>query len=60
MVDQRPYELYDADLWKCPQCGIEVVGGFGHGPISAHYNENFQEQINFYNERGLLIKNGQS
>jgi len=53
----EPHELYDADLWKCPKCGVEVVGGFGFGPISAHYEKDFQEQINRYEKRGLLIKN---
>ena len=22
-----------ADLWKCPECGIEIVVGFGKSPI---------------------------
>ena len=55
--DNGPYELFDADLWKCPKCGIEVVGGFGCGPISAHYQPDFKKQIAFYQERGLLINN---
>ena len=47
-ADGRAYELYDADLWKCPGCGMEVVGGFGSGPISAHYEPDFQTVIKGY------------
>jgi len=54
MANGRPYEIFDADLWKCPGCGIEVVGGFGQGPISAHYKDNFQQVIDGYE---VIIKN---
>jgi len=57
MNDNGAYELYDADKWKCPKCGIEVVGGFGYNPISAHYEPDFQKMIKHYEEKGLLIKN---
>jgi len=53
----RPYQLWDADLWKCPKCGVEIVGGFGLGPISEHFMEDFQRQIECYKNRGLLIAN---
>jgi len=52
-----PYELFDADMWKCPKCGLEVVGGFGYDSISAHYKPNFQETIALYKSRGLLVEN---
>lgn len=57
MNDNGAYELFDADLWKCPKCGIEVVGGFGNGCISAHYEPNFQQMVAYYEAKGLLIKN---
>ncbi len=53
----QPYELWNADLWKCPTCGIEIVGGFGDGPISAHYKENFEVTIKRYEQLGLIIVN---
>lgn len=55
--DNGPYELWDADKWKCPGCGLEVVGGFGSGPISAHYKDDFKSMIHHYSSRNLLIKN---
>ena len=27
-VDRKPYEIWDADKWKCPICGIEIMLGF--------------------------------
>jgi hypothetical protein len=53
----RDYELFDADLWRCPKCGIEVVGGFGTGPIAGHYKNDFQKRIEFYATNSLLIRN---
>ena len=57
MSDNGAYELWDADLWKCPKCGLEVVGGFAYNSISAHYKEDFQRMIDDYKRRGLLIVN---
>ena len=57
MADWGPYELYDADLWKCPSCGVEVVGGFGLNPIAQHYESAFQTLTDGYRVKGLLIEN---
>ena len=53
----EPYELFDADLWKCPKCGVEIIGGFGYNSISAHYEDDFQRMIKGYKDKGLLIEN---
>ena len=57
IVDFGAYELWDADKWKCPQCGMEVIGGFGEGCISAHYKDDFQGMIRNYARQDKLIKN---
>jgi hypothetical protein len=44
MEDQRPYKLWDADLWECPECGVEVIAGFGQGPIAEHYQPTYAVQ----------------
>lgn len=51
------YEVWDADLWKCPQCGIEVVGGFGHGPIARQFQEGFTAVLDEYAKHSLLVRN---
>lgn len=39
-VRGKPYEMSDADKWKCPKCGIEILAGFGAAPwIKAHQFE---------------------
>ncbi len=55
--DNGAYELWDADKWKCPKCGMEVIGGFGEGCISAHYLADFEAMQKHYERKGLLIKN---
>lgn len=57
LADFGPYQLWDADLWKCPECGIQVIGGFGNGPISSHYEEDFDRRVKDYQERALLVNN---
>ena len=30
-----PYNIWMADLLKCPGCGVEIVGAFGNRPIAS-------------------------
>ncbi len=42
MASFGPYKIWDADTWKCPKCGIEIVAGFGKVPIREdHYAPDF-------------------
>jgi len=56
MASFGPYQLWDADLWKCPACDYEIVVGFGANAIAEHYEENFQTPIDYYQDHSLLIK----
>lgn len=38
----RPYKVWVADLWACPDCGHQILSGFGKGPIAEHYEPNFE------------------
>lgn len=44
----QPYKLWRADLWKCPDCGHEIVSGFANSPMSEHYLPNFKEVCEAY------------
>ena len=44
LEDGSPYKLWDADLWECVGCGVEVVSGFGSQPIAEHWQPNYAEQ----------------
>lgn len=46
------YKLWEADLWKCPICGVEVVLGFGNQPFMYHFDSDCKKAIED------MIKNG--
>jgi hypothetical protein len=43
--EQKPYKLWQADLYKCPGCGHEIVTAFGEGPFATDWQENFAETV---------------
>jgi len=44
LEDGSPYKLWDADLFECVECGVEVISGFGRGPMAEHWQPNYAEQ----------------
>jgi len=42
--DGAPYKLWDADLWECVECGVEIIAGFGAGPLAEHWQETYAQQ----------------
>jgi hypothetical protein len=36
-----PYRLWDADLWVCDDCGVELIAGFGRAPIAEHWQPGY-------------------
>lgn len=46
MASFGPYKVWNADLYKCPGCGAEMVTGFGQCPIRAdHYAPDFGQWL---------------
>jgi len=41
----QPYQIYDSDRYKCPVCGIEILTGFGQLPVSARWEDDFDETV---------------
>lgn len=39
MDDTQVYKVWEADLWKCPGCGMEVIAGFADNPIAEHFEQ---------------------
>lgn len=37
-----PYKLWMGDLWRCPECGVEVIMGFGLKPLSEHFRRDYE------------------
>jgi hypothetical protein len=44
LEDGSPYKLWDADLWECVECGVEVITGFGRAPLAEHWQETYPAQ----------------
>lgn len=56
MASFGPYKIWEADKYKCPGCGHEVVVGFpSHG--TDHSEDYFKLQIESHTKAGNLIKN---
>lgn len=55
MNNSAAYSLTLGDKWKCPECGFEVIAGFGDNPISFHGAQDFTDLIEQYRKKGLLI-----
>lgn len=36
-----PYKIWEADMLKCPGCGMEIVAQFAERPVSEHYRPEF-------------------
>ena len=41
-----PYKVWLADLWECPDCGHQVILGYGQHAISEHYQDEFPTYLN--------------
>jgi hypothetical protein len=39
----RPYKLWIADKWRCPDCGHEIVVGFANDPVAIQHEPNFEQ-----------------
>jgi hypothetical protein len=50
-------QIWDADLWECPECHYQIVNGFGRDPIDALYTESFPKTVESYSKNSILIDN---
>jgi hypothetical protein len=37
----KPYQLWQADLWECPDCGNQVILGYGQEAWAEHFQPDF-------------------
>jgi predicted RNA-binding Zn-ribbon protein involved in translation (DUF1610 family) len=57
MADFGPYQLWLADVVECPECGCQVIRGYGQHRIAEHYEgESFERLVESYRERNLLYE----
>lgn len=43
-----PYKLWIGDLFKCPDCGAQVISGFGREPMAHHYEPDYAALVTTY------------
>ncbi len=41
----KPYKIWLADLWECPDCSHQVILGYGLHAISEHYMIGFDQYL---------------
>jgi len=41
----KPYKIWNADRWVCPECGAKIVAGFSANPIAEHYHDDFPDVL---------------
>lgn len=44
LEDGAAYKLWDADLFECVECGVEIIAGFGKAPIAEHWQPDYDVQ----------------
>jgi hypothetical protein len=42
----EPYRLFDADLYVCMECGVEIITGFGTAPLAEHWQWDYAAHRN--------------
>lgn len=45
MASFGPYQVFLADLWRCPGCGVEILGGMPQKAITQHHEEGFDATV---------------
>lgn len=45
MTDERPYQVYSADLWECVECHAEVVVGVARNPRLEWWEDGYQQKL---------------
>lgn len=46
LEDGTPYKVWHADLLECPDCGKQVVKGFGSQALSVKHQPDFDVYLN--------------
>ena len=53
--NQKIYKLWEADLWKCPICGIEVVAGFAQYNFAEHHKDDCEKIVEEMKAEGRRV-----
>ncbi len=56
MASFGPYELYEADVWHCPQCDWKGILGFASEPFARHHDVDFEKTYNAIKASNVIIQ----
>ena len=42
MTGAAPYQIWSADLFRCPKCDCKIILWFGQMPMAEHFQEKYQ------------------
>lgn len=51
----QPYRFWNADMWKCPRCGVQIVKGFCEEPVMEHFEDGFEEALEQAKQRARRV-----
>ena len=52
---QEPLNLWAADLYRCPACGLEIIGSMGQSPMAeAPFSDDIRCYVEDLQEQGRL------
>ena len=55
MKNSQIYKLWEADLYVCPKCGMEIVVGFGQNAYAEHHSDDCEDKVFKTMEAGLRV-----
>lgn len=54
MSSMGGYQVFAADLYSCPECGVEIVAGFGAKPLAHYLDDEYEGAVSMQSRRGYF------
>jgi len=54
---QKPCQIWDSDMYKCPLCGIEILTDFGQLPVATRHEKGFAETVALWRKHFSIVEN---
>jgi len=48
----KPYQIWLADLFECPVCKVQIVGGFADSPLVRHSEADLKHWLQLWKAGG--------
>ena len=54
MANFGAYKIWSSDKWKCPECGVEILFGFGNEALYEHFELDFKTNLRLSKKDGAI------